>query len=193
MKSTWQSKKPSQKTHSIFISISSTVQMTSLAARKSAFPQPKHFSASHLSSYLRKLLSCLHTQGSSRNLTLLRPRTCCRHGNGHDATGTDCGTAGHRQGRQPGSLRQCCWRTPPLAKLLKKTPTTQPATVKPSQTGHEKVSRLLKPSEQHQRHIRWETIGDHLTFILAAMQLLLCHYQCTCFFGSTEKSLITLG
>ena len=145
MKSTWQSKKTSQKTHSIFVSISSTVQTASLAAGKSAFPQTKRSSASHLSSYLRKLLSCLHTQGSSCNLTLLRPRTCCCHGNGRDATRADCSTAGHRQGPQPASPRQCCWRTP-LGQVTKKKKTTQPATVKPSQTKEERVSQLLKPS-----------------------------------------------
>lgn len=68
--------------------------------------------ASHLSSYLRNLLSCRHAQGSGCNLTLLRPRTCRCHGNGREATGAGCGLAGHRRGPQPGSSRQRRRRTP---------------------------------------------------------------------------------
>lgn len=144
----------SQKMHSVFISISSIVQTASLATGKSAFTQPKGSFASHLSSYLRKLLSCLHAQGRSSNLTLLWSCMCCCHGNGHNSTGSNCSTARHRQGPQAGSLRQCCWRIP------------QPTAVKLPQTRNLGVAPVASTPED---------TGDHLTLMVVAVQLLLRH------------------
>lgn len=149
-------KKKSQKTHSIFISISSTVQMASPAPGNSVFLQPKPSSASHLSSYLRKLLSCLHTQGNNCTLTSLRPHTCCCHGNGCDAPRMTAARPGTGRDHGP-APRGGAAGEPPLAKLLNETPTSNSKTL-PDGGG------------------KRETIGDHLTFILVAMQLLTCHY-----------------
>lgn len=139
--------------------------MTSPASGNSAFPQPKRSSASHLSSYLRKLLSCLHTQGSNCTLTLLQPHTCCCHGNGRDATGMTAawlGTGGdHGQAPRGGAAGE-----PPLAKSLNETPTSN--------------SKTLPDGGREGDH--WRPPDVYLGSNAAP----------ACLIGSTEKSLITL-